>query len=78
MKGSLAMRKTLKRLLSAVLFVAMALSLVVGVSTAGQAATYPIDIGYAATSGGACDGWFYSLGYGGYITSSNVSSSNIN
>ena len=49
MKGSLAMRKTLKRLLSAVLFVAMALSLVVGVSTAGQAATYPIDIGYAAT-----------------------------
>ena len=40
MKGSLAMRKTLKRLLSAVLFVAMALSLVVGVSTAGQAATY--------------------------------------
>ena len=78
MKGSLAMRKTLKRLLSAGLFVAMALSLVVGVSTAGQAATYPIDIGYAATSGGACDGWFYSLGYGGYITSSNVSSSNIN
>ncbi len=72
------MKKEFKRLLATVLFVAMALSLTVGFSISSAAASVPIDIGYAATSGAACDGWFYSLGYGGYITSSNVSSSYIN
>lgn len=72
------MKKGLKRLAATVLFFAMALSLAVGFTFSSSAATYPIDIGYAASSGAACDGWFYSLGYGGYITSSNVSSSYIN
>ena len=69
------MKNGFKRLLATVLFFAIVLSLSVGLALSGSAATYPIDIGYAASSGGACDGWIYELGLGSYVTSSNVSSS---
>ena len=72
------MKNGFKRLLATVLFFAMVLSLSVGLALSGSAATYPIDIGYAASSGGACDGWIYELGLGSYVTSSNVSSSYTN